>query len=104
MPATALRFGSPRGGSECWNDPTDVAEVMDAHPAGLEAYRPHQRYLLLDEGRLIADGLPELQNLAAALFRLEHSRGPGELMAVLTALVEWLRTPEQESLRRAFTV
>ena len=41
-------------------------------------------------------------NLSAALFRLENSRGPAELEQVVAALVEWLRAPEQASLRRAF--
>ncbi len=46
----------------------------------------------------------ELQNLAAALFRLEHSRGPEELLEVLGRLVEWLKAPAQTGVRRAFTV
>ena len=44
-----------------------------------------------------------MRNLAAALFRLEHSRTPEAVVEVLNALVEWLQAPEQASLRRAFT-
>lgn len=50
-----------------------------------------------------AGRLPE-QNLSAALFRLEASRGPAEVLEVLKALIEWLQAPEQAGLRRAFTV
>jgi hypothetical protein len=68
------------------------------------AYRPHLRYLLLDEGRLSADEVEPNENLAAALIRLENSRAPQELQRVVALLVRWLQAPEQESLRRAFTV
>ncbi len=47
--------------------------------------------------------LPQ-RNLSAALFRLEASRTPAEVLTILHALVEWLVAPEQTGLRRAFTV
>jgi hypothetical protein len=47
--------------------------------------------------------LPE-RNLSAALFRLEASRAPADVLGILQALVDWLQAPEQTSLRRAFTV
>jgi len=55
-------------------------------------------------GRYADDELAPLRNLAAALFRLENSRTPQDVEQVLTALVEWLKSPGQDSLRRAFTV
>jgi len=42
--------------------------------------------------------------VAAALFRLEKSRGPEEIERVLAALIEWLHVPEMSELRRAFVV
>ena len=36
----------------------------------------------------------------AAVFRLENSRSPESLTAILGALVDWLGTPEQTELRR----
>lgn len=62
------------------------------------------RYFLLDEGRLSEQELAPLQNLVAALFRLENSRTPSDVEQVLNALVDWLKDPQQDSLRRAFTV
>jgi len=85
-----------------WHAALDMAELIEEVPGGLERYRPSLRYCLLDEMRLADSGLESLQNLAAALFRLEQGQGPDEIRRVLAALVEWLREPEHESLRRAF--
>jgi flagellar biosynthesis/type III secretory pathway protein FliH len=73
-------------------------------PGGLERYRPQLQYCLLDEGRIVEMEAEPLRNLAAALFRLEKSRGPEEIEKVLTALIEWLRVPELKELRRSFTL
>jgi hypothetical protein len=59
--------------------------------------------LLFSHAELVADLAP-LRNLAAALFRLENSRTPGEVQRVLGALIDWLKAPEQGHLRRVFTV
>jgi flagellar biosynthesis/type III secretory pathway protein FliH len=45
-----------------------------------------------------------LRNLAAALFRLERSRGPEEIEKVLVALIDWLHEPEMAEIRRAFVI
>ena len=45
-----------------------------------------------------------LRNLAAALFRLENSRNQADVSEVVGSLLEWLRGPDQASLRRAFAV
>ena len=62
-----LYNGKPR-----WTAATEVADLIAAVPAGLDRYRPHLRYLLLDEGRYADSELAPLRNLAAALFRLEN--------------------------------
>jgi predicted transposase YdaD len=91
-------------GSRRW-DATDALEPLFANgPGGLSRYRPQIRYLLIDEKRYSNDELAPLRNLAAALFRLEHARGPEEIQAVVGSLVEWLKSPEQQSLRRAFAI
>jgi putative YhgA-like transposase len=59
-------------GRRRWNGALDIADLIEPVPGGLEAYRPHLRYALLDEAQV-----PELEserNVAAALFRLEKSR------------------------------
>lgn len=67
-------------------------------------YLPRLRYVLLDEGRYTEAELAPLRNLVAALCRLENSREPGDVQRILGLLMEWLRTPEEDGLRRAFTV
>ncbi len=94
-----LYNGLPR-----WDAPQTLAELIGAVPAGLERYRPEFRYLLVDEGRYAESELAGLRNLAAALFRIENSRNPEAVQEVLAALVLWLESPEQDSLRRAFAV
>ncbi len=65
-------------------------------PGGPKAFRPTGCYLLLDEVRL-ADSVGHLPtgNLSAALFRLEASHTPADIVALIEALVDWLRAPEQ---------
>jgi hypothetical protein len=71
-------------------------------PAGLAGYQPRLRYLLLEENRFSAGELAPMPSLAAALFKLEHSRWPEELQQVMARRVEGLRAPAQASVRRAF--
>lgn len=91
-------------GDPHWQAPADIADLITPVPGGLERYRPHLHYLLLDEGRYHEHELSELRNLAAALFRLENSRTPEDVQQVLQALIIWLQSPQQNHLRRAFTV
>ncbi len=46
--------------------------------------------------------LAGLRNVAAALFGLENSRAPDDIERAVASLVEWLSSPEQTALRRAF--
>lgn len=68
----------------------------------MERYQPRFHYLLLDEERYPRTALEGMENLAAALFRLDRSRGYDELQAVVDDLLAWLALPEQQLLRRAF--
>ena len=91
-------------GNRRWTAPHDIGELIGDVPAGLEQYTPHVRYLLLAENEFSESELAPMRNLAAALFRLENSRSVEGVRRVLEALIDWLRQPEQERLRRAFTV
>jgi len=44
-----------------------------------------------------------LQNLVSAVFKLELSRTPADFMAMLDALLDWIKEPAQASLDNAFT-
>ena len=90
-------------GHRPWGAARDVADLIEEIPGGLEQYRPQLRYCLLDEERIADSELESLQNLAAALFRLEKSEGPEDIQRVLVALIEWLGEPGLAELRRSFT-
>jgi hypothetical protein len=91
-------------GVQVWDAPLALEPLLEPAPSLLTAYRPQQGYLLIDERRAAEHGaLPE-RNLSAALFRLEASHGPTEVMQIVLALLDWLKAPEQASLRRAFAV
>ncbi|WP_200258995.1 Rpn family recombination-promoting nuclease/putative transposase [Halorhodospira neutriphila] len=95
-----LYNGEPR-----WSAAADIEELIQYVPGGLEAYRPQMRYLVLDEKALLEqEDSPELRNLVHALFRLEHSRDPQEMLAIIGKLGEWLHQPEQRRLRREFAL
>lgn len=51
-----------------------MADLIEPLPGGLEGYRPHARYVLLDAARIPATALEPADNMAVALFRLEQSR------------------------------
>ncbi len=74
-------------GVTTWNAALEVDPLIDVAPPGLDAYRPRQGYLLIDERRLVEQGAVAERNLSAALFRLEASRSPAEVMRILHALL-----------------
>ena len=91
-------------GDPAWTAATDIRELVQKIPGGLGRYCPRLQYLLLSEREYHDADLEPLNNLVAALFRLENSRSPKRLYEVATSLLEWLSDPEQDSLRRAFTI
>jgi hypothetical protein len=91
-------------GDESWTAAREIGELVEPVPGGLEQYRPQMRYLLLEERGYPDAELASMRNLVAALFRLENSRGPDDVLQVVEALVEWLTAPEQADLSRALVV
>jgi predicted transposase YdaD len=89
-------------GERRWTAAEDIHDLMDEVAPELARYQPRQRYLLIDEGRYGEQELAGLRNFAAALFRLELSRSPDDVRAVLEHLIEWLEEPELPEIKRAF--
>jgi predicted transposase/invertase (TIGR01784 family) len=85
-----------------WNAATEFSLLLQDMPAGLKAYTPSYRYLVIDEGGYADTELLELRNVVSALFQLEHSRDVEAIKRVFDNLVEWLTSPETATLRRAF--
>ena len=96
MLPVVLYNGRPR-----WTAPVEVADLIAPAGEALACFQPSQRYFLLDEGRLGEDHLPR-RNLVSALVALENSGSAESLSEVLAALSDWLRSPEDDELRRAF--
>jgi hypothetical protein len=57
-----------------WGAALDVADLIEPLPGGLDSYRPHASYVLLDAARIPRTDLEPADNMAVALFRLEQSR------------------------------
>jgi hypothetical protein len=91
-------------GEPPWNAELAIEPLYHPVAPPLASFRLAQRYLVLDEIRIAERGnLPE-RNLSAALFQLEASRTPQQVRKIIGALVLWLASPEQASLRRAFAI
>ena len=76
-------------GDPAWEAPEELEELVVDLP-GLERYRPRFRYLALDVKRDDVSELERMPNRAAALFQLEQSRGPEEILRGLERLREIL--------------
>ncbi|MCK4604312.1 MAG: Rpn family recombination-promoting nuclease/putative transposase [Deltaproteobacteria bacterium] len=90
-------------GERAWNASRDIGSLIQHIPGGLEQYRPDFQYLLIDESYYQQENLPT-SNLVSSIFQLEQSQNPEDVHRVVKRLIEWLKSPEQISLRRAFTV
>ena len=88
-------------GDDPWTAPLEMRELIGAAPPELEGCQPSQRALLLDERRVAVDDLP-LRNLMRAVVGLEQSRKPSDIVAVVDSLREWLASPSDTALGRAF--
>ena len=91
-------------GEKRWHAATSIADLTAAAPSGLQRYLPQYRYLVIDEGSYHEQELAELKNLVTALFRLEHSNEPEDVLQLIKQLNAWLQTPETNDLRRAFVI
>ena len=87
-------------GSRPWQGAQDVADLISPI-AGLEDAHPRFRYLLLDERRLPLDDVEKTPNRASALFQLEQSQGPEDILRGLERLIEIL--PSDDPLRSQFS-
>lgn len=76
-------------GDPAWDAPEELGKLIVDLP-GLEGYRPRFRYLTLDVKRYRLAELERMPNRAAALFQMEQSRGPEEILRGLERLREIL--------------
>jgi len=91
------------GGEAPWQAPRDALDLFLPLPPALQRYAPRTRYLLLDVGH---DPIPEPsgeENLVSLLCRLERSRTPEAMDALLEQLVGLVSGPGDEALRQAWS-
>ncbi|MGJ8514113.1 Rpn family recombination-promoting nuclease/putative transposase [Carnimonas bestiolae] len=90
-------------GNKPWNAARDIADLIAPLSNGLAAYTPSLRYLLLEQN-VLANQPQRANNLASAIFRLEHPQSAAEIAEIIGGLAEELDGESQRSLRRAFEV
>ena len=90
-------------GRRPWTAPVKLSDLVQDIKGSLARYCPELEYLLIDEQRYDNENMPA-HNLVSAIFQLEKSSTPEDIRKVVSCLVQWLKHPEQASLRRAFTV
>ncbi len=88
-------------GDAPWTAALEMRELIAPAPAALSPCQPSQRSLLLDERHGTVDDLP-LGNLMRAVVAFERSRTAGDLARAATAATEWLGSPADAELSRAF--
>ncbi len=71
-------------------------------PGLVEQFKPRFSYLLVDENAYTDSQLASLQNLVAAVFRIEHPASPEAIGDLIALLDEWL--VGRPGLRRMFAV
>lgn len=94
-------------GDERWRSPTEVRELVGlGSDSPLWPWQPQARYHLLDMGLLGEYPLPDRDNLAALLVRLESGQGdPEELIGLIDDLLGWFRRhPGHDMLMRLFAL
>ena len=89
-------------GFKRWKAVTDIADLVAVAPGLVAQYRPQMRYLLIDEGSYADAHLESLQNLVAAVFRIEHPDKPERIGEIIQKLNLWLA--DMPELRRMFAI
>ena len=89
-------------GNQRWTSVTDVAELIPIVPGLVEQFKPHLKYLLIDESAYSDTELASLHNLVAAVFRFEHADNPATMESLISLLIDWL--DDRPDLRRMFSL
>ena len=92
-----LYNGAPR-----WNAAIEVADLIPVVPGMVAQYRPQMKYLVIDEGFYSEGHLASLQNLVAAVFRIEHPSTPESIRELIGLLEVWLT--DMPELKRMFAI
>ncbi len=91
-------------GQAKWRAKRSIIDLIADIPGALRPWAPQLRYFLLEINTIDESAQFAIKNFAAALMRLEKSPDPQAMIAAMSALVDWLKAPQQTRLQRDFTV
>ena len=89
-------------GDQRWTAASDIAELIPAVPGLVEQFKPKLKYLLIAENTYSDAELSTINNLVAAVFRLEHAANPESISQLINSLNDWLT--DRADLRRMFAL
>jgi hypothetical protein len=79
-------------GDASWAMPVALDSLVGlADGSPLWRWQPNIRYHIIDEGAFSEADLARRDTLAALLFRLENSREPEQIVALVDAVIDWFR-------------
>ena len=87
-------------GSQKWTAATNIADLIPDVPGLVNQYKPSLQYCLIDENNYTDTELASLNNLVAAVFRLEHANSPSAVSDLVKLLIDWL--DDRPDLRKMF--
>ena len=87
-------------GNQKWTAATNIADLIPVVPGMVSQFKPSLQYLLIDENNYTDTELASLNNLVAAVFRLEHASSPGAVSDLVKLLIDWLE--DRPDLRKMF--
>ncbi|WP_017429377.1 Rpn family recombination-promoting nuclease/putative transposase [Vreelandella jeotgali] len=93
-------------GAQPWAAKQDVFDMITPRPPGiLQAYQPHLRYYLVDEGRYSDEDLAERNSVLSGIFGIEKARdGREALQKAVDRIVAIIQTdPDKERIDRIAT-
>ena len=77
-------------GDAPWKAATNIAELIPKVPGLVAQFLPSMEYLLIEENRYAAADLASMQNLVAAVMRLQRPHSQADVLEVIDLLNRWL--------------
>jgi predicted transposase/invertase (TIGR01784 family) len=89
-------------GRKPWKAAVRLVDLLTPMPEQLQAFQPALQYVLIDESSYDTAELENVQNLVAALIRMEWAKSEDSLVKAVANLLVWLDREKQADLRRGF--
>lgn len=89
-------------GDAAWTAATNVAGLIPKVPGLVSQFLPSMEYLLIAENQYTEAGLAKMENLAAAMMRLQRPSEPAAVFDTIDLLNQWLSANPE--LKRIFAI